>query len=234
MVQALQKSLTTHLPPDNRHAVVILIHGLMRSARSLHKLRKTLVKYNFAVIGLDYPSRSAPIAQLAEENIPKALQAANEIDSSLPVHFVTHSMGAILLRSYLQHHPHLNVGRTVMIAPPNQGSEVVDKLKGVPGFRLMNGAAGFELGTDSSSVPLSLGPVTYEVGGIAGVKPVNLLLSQLLPKPNDGKVSLESTKVEGMSDLWVVDASHTFIVNRPDVLEQTLTFLKQGQFKHPL
>jgi pimeloyl-ACP methyl ester carboxylesterase len=222
----------TDLPHNPVRAVVILIHGLIRSARSLNQIRQALVKQDFAVISLDYPSRSAGIIQLAEAGIPKALAAAHKIGHRLPIHCVTHSMGAILLRAYLHHHPDCKMGRTVMIAPPNQGSEVVDKLKWVPGFRLINGAAGFELGTDVGSVPLSLGPVTHEVGVIAGTKSVNPLLSLLLPQPNDGKVSLESTKVEGMTDFVVVDASHTFIVNSRVVIAQTLTFLEHGKFSH--
>ncbi|PZD71453.1 hypothetical protein C1752_06384 [Acaryochloris thomasi RCC1774] len=219
--------------PDNcAKAVVVLIHGLIRSARSLKQLRKRLLKQGFAVIGLNYPSRSANIVQLAEDGIPKALQAAAEIGEHLPVHFVTHSMGAILLRAYLKEHPEFSFGRAVMLGPPNKGSEVVDKLKGVPGFRLINGPAGFELSTGQDSTPKNLGPVTGCVGVIAGVKPINPLLSRLLPKPNDGKVSLASTKVEGMTDFLVVNASHTLMVDKREVIDQTLTFLQQGQFDH--
>ncbi|MEO0374739.1 MAG: alpha/beta hydrolase, partial [Cyanobacteria bacterium P01_A01_bin.17] len=197
-------TVITYLPKNHAGEIVVLIHGLIRSERSLHRLRNCLVKQGFVVIGLNYPSRSAKIAQLAEDGIPKALQAAAEIGEHLPVHFVTHSMGAILLRAYLKEHPEFNFGRAVMLGPPNKGSEVVDKLKGVPGFRLINGPAGFELSTGQDSTPKHLGPVSGCVGIIAGVKPINPILSMLLPKPNDGKVSLESTKVEGMTDFLVV------------------------------
>ncbi len=223
---------TTYLPQHPIQDVVILVHGLTRSSRSMIKIRKALQKRGFGVVCLDYPSRSAPIIQLAEEGISAALQAAHEIKDNLQPHFVTHSLGAILLRVYLERHPHAPLGNTVMIAPPNQGSEVVDRLKRVPGFRLINGPAGLELGTAQNSIPQGLGPVTSTVGIIAGVKSVNPLLSLLLPKPNDGKVALGSTKVEGMSDFLVVNASHTFILDKREVIDQTLMFLRQGQFNH--
>lgn len=224
-------TVTVHQPKRAVEAVVILIHGLTRSARSLGRLRKELVQQGFGVVSLDYPSRTAGITQLAADGLPKALEAAYNLGDHPMIHFVTHSMGAILLRAHLEQHPDLKIGNTVMIAPPNQGSEVVDKLRWVPGFRFVNGPAGFELGTDQDSVPRSLGPVTGNVGVIAGVRTVNPLLSLLLPKPNDGKVSLESTKVEGMADFWVAQASHTLIVDNAEVIEQTLTFLQQGQFR---
>lgn len=220
----------THVPENPVDEVVVLIHGLIRSARSLRKLRKHLVKCGFAVVSLDYPSRSATIAHLAEEGISKALHAACKLSDQPIIHFVTHSMGAILLRSYLKQHPDLKIGHTVMMGPPNQGSEVVDKLQRIPGFRLINGPAGLELGTDQNSVPRRLGPVTSKVGVIAGIKSMNPLLSLLLPQPNDGKVSLASTQVEGMTDFCRVNASHTLMMNQREVIDQTLAFLRRGQF----
>ncbi len=219
-----------HVPENPIDEVVVLIHGLIRSARSLRKLRKHLVNSGYAAVSLDYPSRSDTVAHLAEAGIPKALKAANGLGDQPTVHFVTHSMGAILLRAYLKQHPDLKIGHTVMLGPPNQGSEVVDKLKRIPGFRLINGPAGLELGTDHTSVPRQLGPVTSKVGVIAGVKSMNPLLSLLLPKPNDGKVSLASTQVEGMTDFCRVNASHTLMMDQQEVIDQTLSFLRRGEF----
>lgn len=83
------------------------------------------------------------------------------------------------------------------MAPPNQGSQVVDSLRDVPGFKLINGKAGLQLGTDDKSIPAQLGPVKFELGVIAGSRTVNVLLSQFLPNPDDGKVSVQSTRVAG-------------------------------------
>ncbi|MEM7257005.1 MAG: alpha/beta hydrolase, partial [Pseudomonadota bacterium] len=119
-----------------------------------------------------------------------------------------------------------------MIAPPNQGSEVVDNLRDVPGFKVFNGPAGLQLGTDENSIPSQLGPVTFDLGVIAGTDTINPILSQYLPNPDDGKVSVESTKVEGMDDFLVFAHTHTFIMRSKQVIAQVIHFLQQGQFNH--
>jgi hypothetical protein len=148
------------------------------------------------------------------------------------IHFVTHSLGGILVRYYLQQEEIGNLGRVVMIAPPNQGSGVVDSLRGVPGFALINGPAGMQLGTGDDSVPLTLGPVDYEVGIIAGEETFNPILSQYLENPDDGKVSVENTKVEGMTDFLILPESHPFIMKSRAAIEQSLTFIGTGKFNH--
>ncbi|MCP5146432.1 MAG: alpha/beta hydrolase, partial [Gammaproteobacteria bacterium] len=134
---------------------------------------------------------------------------------------------------YLAHHTIENLGRVVMLAPPNHGSEVVDALRSVPGFRLMNGPAGMQLGTEPDSVPSTLGPADFELGVIAGTSTMNLLLSLLLPDPNDGKVSVASARLEGMKDFVTVSRTHTFIMNAPEVIAMTRQFLASGQFASP-
>ncbi len=119
-----------------------------------------------------------------------------------------------------------------MLGPPNKGSEVVDKLKNVPGFEFINGPAGLELGTDKTSVPNSLGAVTYQVGVIAGSSTINPILSQMLPNPDDGKVSVENTKVEGMTDHIIMSVSHPFLMRDDAVIQQVKVFLKKGKFQH--
>ena len=117
-----------------------------------------------------------------------------------------------------------------MLAPPNQGSEVVDKLAGWPIFNLINGPARRQMNTDKSSLPNTLGAVNYPVGIIAGDKTLNPLLSLLLSEANDGKVSVSRTQVQGMKDFIVMPCSHTFIMQRSDVIEQALHFIQQGCF----
>jgi pimeloyl-ACP methyl ester carboxylesterase len=148
------------------------------------------------------------------------------------IHFVTHSMGGILVRYYLARHTVPELGRVVMLAPPNQGSEVVDRFSKMPGYETVNGPAGYQLGTAPDSVPNSLGPVTYPVGVIAGTESVNLLLSSALPDPDDGKVSVERTRVEGMADFITVEASHPFIMRDDEAIRQALFFLQVGHFAH--
>jgi triacylglycerol lipase len=208
---------------------VILLHGLARTSRSMEKLESAFAARGFTVANVDYPSRSHDIATLAEIAIPKGL-AACQVPELRQIHFVTHSLGGILVRYYLSHHRISNLGRVVMLAPPNQGSEVVDTFGRVPGFILLNGPAGSQLGTAEKSVPLQLGPVDYPVGVIAGTRSINLLLSTALAKPNDGKVSLERTKVRGMTGFVAIPVSHPFIMRNASAIKQAVAFIETGAF----
>ncbi len=217
--------------PENKEtACVILLHGLARTSASMDKMARELAASGYSTVNISYPSRQKKISDLAEIAIPQGLAqcSAKKADT---IHFVTHSLGGIILRYYLCHHTIDTLGRVVMLAPPNQGSEVVDNWKSVPGFSLLNGPAGLQLGTDPESVPLHLGPVTYPVGVIAGTKTINLLLSRSFPGPNDGKVSVERAKVEGMTDFIAMPVSHPFIMRNNNVILQVKEFLQSGSFR---
>jgi len=151
----------------NASECVILLHGLARSAHSMAELEEKLTRAGYRVENIDYPSREQAIPELAEQAVAEGLKRCQAASAS-PVNFVTHSLGGILVRYYYTHHSPDHVGRVVMLGPPNQGSEVVDNLKDVPGFELLNGPAGRQLGTDKQDIPKSLGPVNFELGVIAG------------------------------------------------------------------
>lgn len=208
---------------------VILLHGLTRTSRSLRKMAAALGRAGYVAWNVDYPSRTAPIEVLSENAIGDALVACRNRGATR-VHFVTHSLGGILVRSYFARHRDEPVGRVVMLAPPNQGSEVVDRLRSWWLFRLMNGPAGAQLGTEAASVPNRLGPPRFELGVIAGSRSINLILSSLIPGRNDGKVSIERTKLPGMADHLTVPSTHPFIMRNPEVIWQTLQFLQTGAF----
>lgn len=208
---------------------VILLHGLQHSPLSMKRMEKSLGRFGYRVINHAYPARKQPIEQLAEESLHQLITAS--LDSAqTTIHFITHSFGSIILRYYLKHHPLPNLGRVVMLSPPNRGTELVDKYKDNPVFQLVNGPAGMQMGTDESSLPVLLGPVDYEVGVIAGTRTLNPLASRHLEGPDDGVVAVERTKVEGMSDFMVAPASHTFIMMRTDIIQQTIHFLQHGAF----
>ncbi len=141
-------------------------------------------------------------------------------------------MGGILLRQYLYKNQIQNLGRVVMLGPPNKGSQVVDKLSDMPGFKMLNGPAGMQLGTGKSGITHCLGPANFELGIIAGTQSLNPILSLMLPSPNDGKVSVDSTKIEGMKDHIVMPVTHTFMMTNEKVIQQVLFFLKHGCFEH--
>lgn len=206
---------------------VILLHGLVRSSTSMQALEDRLSKEGYFVVNHDYPSRANDIATLAAKEIPAALAMCPVAEK---IHFVTHSLGGILVRYYLRDHIIPNLGCTVMLGPPNNGSQVVDAMKDVPGFAFINGPAGLQLGTDKNSVPVNLGPVNFELGVIAGTRSINLILSNFLPNPDDGKVSVASTKVESMADHITVPVSHPFLMKDEAVINQVMYFLKNGHF----
>ena len=207
---------------------VIILHGLVRSPRAMVTLSRALEKQGYNVINQGYPSRQHSVESLAKMAIGAALKKCPE---DADIHFVTHSLGGILVRQYLSEFAIPNLKRVVMLGPPNKGSEVVDKLAGLPGFKLVNGVAGLQLGTDADSVPNKLGAAEFELGVIAGTKSVNWMLSLLIPSTDDGKVSVDSTKLEGMKDHIEMPVTHPFMMSDKKVIAQVIGFLETGQFE---
>lgn len=208
---------------------VILLHGLARSSSSFSKMEAALKSNGYHVINVDYPSRKQTIETLSNSYISKAVTEC-KTKKTHKINFVTHSMGGILVRHYLSENSVDELGRIVMLSPPNQGSEIVDKLGGFPGFYALNGPAGQQLSTADESLPNSLGPVDYPVGIITGNKSINLILSMLIPGDDDGKVSIKRAKLEGAIDFLVVPHSHPMIMRSDEVIRQTMLFLQQGRF----
>jgi len=212
---------------------VILLHGLARTARSMRRMDKALQKAGYMTCNLGYPSRKYPVQYLAERYIPQALNECSRKAGEKKIqkiHFVTHSMGGILVRQYLSSHVVENLGRVVMLAPPNHGSEIVDRLGNRWWFRRFNGPGGCSLGTGEYSVPNRLGPVDFPVGIITGKQSLDPLFSRMVARPNDGKVSLASAHVNGMQDFLVVPYGHTFVMQKKEVIRQTIFFLENGKF----
>ncbi len=118
-----------------------------------------------------------------------------------------------------------------MLGPPNQGSEVVDTLGALRIFKLINGIAGSELGTVTNSTPNRLGGANFCVGIIAGDRSINWINSMMIPGRDDGKVSVERTKLEGMKDHIVIHARHPFLMRNKNSIRQTIHFLRNGQFE---
>lgn len=206
---------------------VILLHGLARSRYSMWLMEKALKRAGYSTINIGYPSTKYAISTLAEMTIPNAL---SNCPKHAKIHFVTHSMGGILLRHFLTQNTIHNLGNTVMLGPPNKGSEIVDKLETLPGFKFINGPAGLQLRATQDSIPNTLGPVNFTLGIIAGSRSLNPVLSSMLPYPNDGKVSVASSKVEGMSAHITLPVSHSFMMNNRQVIRQTIHFLTSGSF----
>lgn len=210
-------------------STVVLLHGLARSSRSMRKLELALQQAGFHTVNINYPSTRNGIQVLSETVIRQAL---SQCQSDHTVHFVTHSLGGILLRCYLSLHTIDKLGRVVMLAPPNRGSQLADWLQNYWLYRRTFGPVGAELGTTADSLVNQLGPAHFELGIIAGTRAINLLFSPFIPKPNDGTVSVENTKIEGMTDHLCLPVTHPLLMRNPQVITQVLHFLKQGRFCH--
>jgi pimeloyl-ACP methyl ester carboxylesterase len=209
---------------------VVLLHGLGRSSLSMKGLEWYLGRRGYHVINARYPTGRRSVRELAGTVLDRLLET--EIPDGARVHFVTHSQGGILLRQYLAEHEIPNLGRVVMLAPPNHGSELSDILGRNPVTRALVGPGFLELGTGANSLPNRLGPVDFECGVIAGDRSLNPLFSLLLPGPGDGKVTVASAKADGLADFLVVHNSHTWLMWRTNTLGQVLAFLESGRFNH--
>ena len=194
-------------------------------------MQKAIEAAGFVTLNLGYDSRRKPLQSLAEDIRPAIRRFGQDIDGSL--HFVGHSMGGLLARVYLARYRPSCLGRVVMLGTPNGGSEIADRLKNVGLYRAYFGPAGQQLMTERDPVTEAiLAPVDYPVGIIAGNRSIDPLSSALLPRPNDGRVSVEHTRLAGMTDHVVVGASHPWLVRNATAIDQTIAFLRHGRFSH--
>ena len=216
----------------------MLLHGLGLAPWSLRRMEKGLVRAGYHVVNLGYDSRRVPLETLIAEWLPGQLEThgvALGADAPARVHFVTHSMGGLIVRGWLARReaPPPALHRVVMLAPPNHGTPLVDRIGSWRLFHLSMGINGPRLGTGLDDFPASLPdvwPTGPELGIIAGNRPINPLLAALTGGPGDGKVTVASTRLNGMADHRVLPHSHTWIEFRTPVIREVLSFLRTGRF----
>jgi hypothetical protein len=195
----------------------------------MRPLASRLSRAGYQALSVGYPStRKTPQELVAY--LHEALAACCR--DGTRTHFVTHSLGGILLRAYLIEHPLPELGRVVMLAPPNRGSELVDVLGDTQLFRWLLGPTAVQLGTAPDSLPNLLPPPDFELGVVAGTRSLNWLGSAMVPGDDDGTVSLSRTQLPGMGDFVIVPASHSLIMHSQPAAEQVLHFLREGRFQH--
>ena len=211
---------------------VILVHALARTHLSMLSMASTLKQHDFIVVNQSYPSSKKPILELANQYIPAMIE---ECLTHNPDHisFVTHSLGGIILQTWLQTHDIPRLHRIVMLSPPNHGSPMVNWLKDNPLFQVITGQAGQEL--EARPLNQEMTPLShrYPIGVIAGSYSLNPFGALIFHEQNDGAVSVSSATTQNMSDFIVLPVSHTFMVMNPMVKNQVLYFLQFGKFIHP-
>lgn len=201
------------------------MHGLGRTRASMTLLAERLEWAGYDVTNVDYDSRGGTLAEHAET---LAAEVSACCAAAARVHFVGHSLGGLVIRRYLADTPPESLGRVVLLAPPNQGSEVADWFREQELGHLL-GPAGRGLGTGETGIPASLPPPEYEVGIIAGNRSLNPIGSALIPGPDDGMVGVDNTRIEDVP-LIVVPRTHTFLMNDRFTTEAVIAFLRTGAF----
>ena len=230
ILSASPVSAQTSNQETEKNEVVVLLHGIARTNKSMEPIKDVLEKKGYEVLSITYPSREKDLQAITEHLHQTALNEAfwNQYKT---VNFVTHSMGGLVARAYLDQYRYKNLGRVVMLAPPNKGSEVADLIHGIPMYDWYYGPAGDQL-TTKAQENNDVTPY-YELGIIAGrTEWPYFIAAFIVPGKSDGRVSVERTKLEGMKDHITLPATHTFIMDKPNVHNQILQFLEHGLFKH--
>ncbi len=212
---------------------VIFLHGMGRTKFSMRKLEIYLSEHGYQTINEGYPSTRSSVEKISDEYFHKMVNQCRE-NGADKIHIVTHSLGGIVVRQYLQNHLLPKGSRIVMISPPNKGSELADAFRTLIIYKWLYGPAGQVLGTAPESLPNSLKLIKGEIGVITGNSTMNPFYSWLIPGDDDGKVSVARAKLEEMSDFLVVPSSHSFIMRHPEVLRQVIVFLENGKFEHKI
>jgi pimeloyl-ACP methyl ester carboxylesterase len=214
---------------SDRNDGVVLLHGISRTFRSFQKMQAAVEAAGFATLNVGYASRHHALETLAEEIHPAIARFA--ADTAGQIHFVGHSMGGLLARVYIARYRPQRLRRVVMLGTPNGGSEIADRLKNVALYRAWFGPAGEQLVTQRDAATNALfPPVDYPVGIIAGNRSIDPTSSLFLPKPHDGRVSVENTKLDGMADHIVIGTSHPWLPENSVAIAQTIAFLRDGKF----
>jgi pimeloyl-ACP methyl ester carboxylesterase len=208
---------------------VILLHGMGRTGFSMRKMARYLDGQGYRTVNITYPSTRLPIPVIAETIVKPAVDRCLA-DGAERVHVVSHSLGGIVIRQYLQDHSLPSGSRIVMMGPPNRGSEIADLLKDVPLYRWLMGEAGQSLGTAETSFVNTLKPVNATIGIIAGTRTVAPVCSFLIPGADDGKVSVFRTQLDEMTDFVTVPRSHPFMASSRPVMREVAGFLEHGRF----
>ena len=212
-------------------AGILLLHGHGRLGASMALLVRGARRAGYATLAPSYPYRR-PLTEIVAWLAQRV--ATFEAEFAGPLHIVTHSLGGLVARALIAAHRPQRLGRVVMLAPPNGGSELADLLIRLRLDRVALGAAGAHLRTGRAEADeAALGQVDYPLGIIAGDRALLPLSLGLLPRPHDGKVSIAATHVAGQADHLILPVTHTLMVYDRRVIRATMSFLSHGKFDRP-
>lgn len=208
---------------------IVVLHGIMQPAFTMLPFCRHLGRAGYSVLNIDYPSTAYPIERLAE--IVAERIDGHGASSEGKLHLVGYSMGGLVIRAFLRDRVPVNLGKVVMIGTPNHGSQVADFLKEFLPFRFIYGPAGQQLVTDQHAFSSIFANDGFDLGIIAGDYTYNPILERIIGQPSDGKVSVESTKLDCAADHFVVHCNHMMLPHNRIVWNQTLAFLRTGAFE---
>lgn len=198
---------------------VILLHGILRSPSHMRRMEKALVKKGYDVLNIGYPSSKHSIEELLEiikDKIPA---------SDKTTHLVGFSMGGVLVLELALSGFIKNLGHVIQLAPPNGGSELVDKIGHWRLYQKLFGPAGAQLSVKHRGTlerPQAYDFPLHIAAGSAAWEPISWLI---MPKPNDGKVTVESTKIPGHHTHRVFKTSHTYFPLSRSVIKYVIETL---------
>jgi esterase/lipase len=219
--------------PNKEMETVVVLHGIARTNKQTHLISKRIADAGYEVYNINYPSTEYTIEELVEY-LHNEFQNY-KITEKPKVNIVAHSMGGLLTRAYLKKYSMKNLNRIVMISTPNHGSEVADFFKDWKIYTKIFGPAGQQLGTNDKEVQKLFSSLkNYEVSVIAGGRSMNPIFSAMLDGQDDGTVSVESTKLEGMKDHIIVPNLHGIQVYSKLDAELAISFLDNGKFDRNL
>ena len=222
---------TTLNPIISNKQCVVLVHGLWRSGWAMRSIANDLNDFAYQTVSISYPSTSMNIPEIAANYLPPAIEECEQ-GGAEQIHFVSHSMGGIVVRQYLQNN-HLPLGsKVVMLSPPNQGSELSEKFGDASWYQHIVGPAGASLSKKEGGIISRLKAVKEPVGIIAAYRGWSVWPSAWLPEPNDGTVSVESMKLAEMNDFVLINDGHAMMRFNMDIHQQIRYFLAKGEFYH--
>ncbi|MBC8113769.1 MAG: alpha/beta fold hydrolase [Candidatus Saccharimonas sp.] len=211
------------LPPMKGRGVV-LIHGILRSAKCMSSMAETLGQAGFTTFQFNYPSTQVSIPEAAEY-LHQTIESLEGIEE---LNIAAHSMGGLITRAYFAAHHDPRFRRVVMVGTPNHGAELADLVHQNFLVRTAAGPGGRQLVTAREGLIPSLPAPKCEFAIIAGARHNPAGWNPFIPGDDDGTVTVESTRLVGAADFATVQTTHTALLRNRETLELTLRFLSEG------